>query len=479
VNVDPSSSGELRLMSLQHQRHDMSAASLAYSNIMCFPAEDGSVRNLVVLYDAKHVAFYHYDHFQEATEADPNVLTLNFGNPADTSLFYTAPSDRRLVSVAAWGSCTSSYWQTIAQASGGILQRSQYPAQLLWLAVATELSDAIEPSSEVEVRALPEFALAATKCLINPLNHFFEKANPSYRAGHPAWRCADPFADPYVCCGGMPIGSCGDPTLFRDSDGNCVRRAILNGTNTLALSVPSHLRVVDLAASQQTVNEGEWTETDILLSSSSYSSQLDSLGLGGQLSALGDDLGTNVTNSSANVSKVLSRLNTVKCGYSACDISEELHDVLFVAFDNRTVKVVAIQEPLCRGTGGAGDNILVSELNQIYTAGDPRKLLAAPNAQHLIIVQMYRKWQLNSRERLAELCHNASETPDDPFFSLFAPACDKLSHRKLNVWDFLAYYSVCRAGHECPSFVYPNASEVARGSYTKRPLQNALLCPKG
>ena len=172
-------------MSLQHQRHDMSAASL-YSNIMCFPAEDGSVRNLVVLYDAKHVAFYHYDHFQEATEADPNVLTLNFGNPADTSLFYTAPSDRRLVSVAAWGSCTSSYWETIAQASG-ILQRSQYPAQLLWLAVA----------ADCRTRSSHPLRWRSVRCRIcwgdpvphQPLNHFFERATPSYRAGHPAWRC--------------------------------------------------------------------------------------------------------------------------------------------------------------------------------------------------------------------------------------------------------------------------------------------------
>ena len=480
VKVDPSSTGTLRLMSLQHQRHDMSAMSLAYNNIMCFPAEEGSVRNLVVLYDAKHVAFYHHDHLPVATDADPNELALNFGSLGDASLFYTAPTDRRLVSVTAWGSCTSSDWKTIAQASGSILQRSQYPAQLLWLAVATELSDAVDPSSEVEVRALPEFALAATECLIEPSNHFYEKKDPAYRAAHPAWRCADPFTK--SCCGEVPLSPCDDPNLFKSSDDNCVPRAILNVTNTPALSVPSNKRVVDLVAGQQTVNEGAWTETDISLSASSFSSQLDSFGLADQAAALGDGLSTNLTNSSANTSKILSRLNTVKCGLSACDISEELHDVLFMAFDNRTVKVVAIQEPLCRGTGRAEDNILVSELNQIYTAGDPRKLLAAPNAQHLIVIQMYRKWQLNSRERLSELCQNASDMPDDQFFSIFAPACGKLSSRKLNLWDFLAYYSACRPGHTCPSIVYPNASEVARGSFTARPLQNSgqgLPCPKG
>ena len=480
VGIDPSSSGTMRLMSLQHQRHDMSAASLAYSNIMCFPAEEGSIRNLVVLYDAKHVAFYHYDHLSAETDAGANELTLDFGKPGDASLFYTAPAERRLVSVAAWGSCTSSDWKTIVQVDGSILQRSQYPAQMLWLAVATELMGAVAPSSEVEVRALPEFALAATQCLIDPLYRFYPRSDPTYRAANPAWRCADPFS--ISCCTEMAVEPCDDPLLFKDSDDNCVPRAILNATNTPILSVASNLRIVDLAAGTQLVNEGAWTETDISLSASSFSSQLDSFGLADQATALGGSLSPNLTNSSTNTSKLLSRLNTATCGVSACDISEELHYVLFMAFDNRTVKVVGMQEPLCRGTGGAGDNILVSELNQIYTAGDPRKLLVALNAQHLVVIQMYRKWQLNSRERLAELCHNASETPDDEFFSLFAPACDKLSHRKLNIWDFLAYFSACRPGHTCPSVLYPNATEVARGSFTARPLQHSdhgLPCPKG
>ena len=64
----------------------------------------------------------------------------------------------------------------------------------------------------------------------------------------------------------------------------------------------------------------------------------------------------------------------------------------YVALNNRTVTVIGVQEALCRGGGRASDQPLqLGTLNQLLTVGDARRLLVAPNAQHVVVVQSFRK----------------------------------------------------------------------------------------
>ena len=473
----------LRVKVVQHQRHDFNSPWLKY-NIMCFPAEVGSVRNLVVLYDDSHIAFYHYDHFPAASTAPE--LTLSFGNEGngddgskrDPSLFYTAPPNRRINSIAIWGSCTNSAWNPVTQ-------ESAHAGQLMWMAVGTEKPNAGDPASAVEVRALPEFAYAATHCLLDKRKSSDLRSH-AFRANHPAWRCPDHTST--GCCYWTPTtdddlvtqDGCDELALFFDSGSStCEPRAILNSTNTPALRIAGHVPIIDIGAGRQLANGGEWKETELTMSASSFTAQFDSLGLGDAVGDIGGD-GNETNSSSANSSAVMmGDLNTVQCGASVCDISDHLFYVLFIGMENRTVEVVALQEQLCRGTGAAGDNLLTSKLNSVYSPGDPIKILNSPNAQHLVVIQMYRSWQLNSRSRLAELCKNASDNPGDPFFTPWIPVCARLKSRALNIFDFLAYYSVCRTGYTCPSFQAPNATTVSQGEFTARPIQDSLPCPRG
>ena len=464
IALDPSSSGKMRLKALRHYRPDLNADELTL-NVKCFPAEAGSVRYLVMLFDEKHVALYHYDHFAVATSAASNELDLSFGAAGDQSLFFTAPEGRVLAGVTGWGSCTANEWDSI-------LLASKSSAQTLWLATVTETGDAAQPSPILEVRALAEFGRAQTHCLLAD-THFGPLSDAEYRASNPAWQCSDGASA--ACCYSAGVARCVDPDEFIDSSGRCVPRFIVNGTNHSALGLPIDAHVIDLASGLQTVNEGTWQNYDLSSSTSSYENTLSSLGLTEQVSSLG-----NITNSSTNASSAMSRLNTASCGLQPCSMDDELYHVLFVATNKRAVKVVALQESLCRGNGGADDTLNVAALNEVYLPGDPIKMLVSPNAQHLFPIQQLRKWQLDSRERFQQLCKNASDAPDDPFLQPWTPICDSgLTKTAINIWDFISYFSVCRQGTSCPSLVYPNATDVARGEFTARPVQNAGACPRG
>ena len=464
IALDASSSGTMRLKALRHYRPDLNADELTL-NVKCFPAEAGSVRYLVMLFDDKHVALYHYDHFDVATSATPNDLQLSFGASDDQSLFFTAPEGRVLTGATGWGSCTANEWDSI-------LLASKSSAQTLWLATVTETGDVAQPSPILEVRALAEFGRAQTHCLLAD-THFGPLSDAGYRASNPAWQCSDGASA--ACCYSAGVSRCVDADEFIDSSGMCVPRFIMNGTNHSALGLPIDAHVIDLATGLQTVNEGAWQNYDLSSSTSSYESTLSSLGLTEQVSSL-----TNITNTSTNASSTMSRLNTASCGLQPCSIDDELYHVLFVATNKRAVKVVALQESLCRGNGGADDTMNVVALNEVYLPGDPIKVLVSPNAQHLFPIQQLRKWQLDSRERFQQLCKNASDAPDDPYFEPWTPVCDSgLTKLPINIWDFLSYFSVCRQGTSCPSLVNPNSTDVARGEFTARPVQNAGACPRG
>lgn len=117
-------------------------------------------------------------------------------------------------------------------------------------------------------------------------------------------------------------------------------------------------------------------------------------------------------------------------------------------------------------------------MNTVVMNGVVETMSISENSQHMFVAVSRKRWEIDSRNRLIEICDTLLEDPNNIFLSQYNSSCKSMNPQPINMNDFSQFATSCMPGTICPSLYLQKIESVSSGNYTMRP-QKQKVCEPG
>jgi len=160
------------------------------------------------------------------------------------------------------------------------------------------------------------------------------------------------------------------------------------------------------------------------------------------------------------------------------------YHVVFITDYSQTIRILGFQEELCTESG-----LLTVLMNSIDLPAIVEDFEVSENGQHIFIAVSLQRWEIDSQNRLIEICNRLKYNSSNPLTAFLAPYQDLCRPplgppKRLDFSDLLLFLSMCNSGTYCPSLQRNYVAGVGPGNYTYLPGRIApcppqFYCPNG